>query len=78
MAFMDMNILPAGAASLIVGLLTTVVALRLAAGGKVHPNEPTVLPSWIPFIGHPVGMAIYGGRYIKKLGYLAHVSCCAL
>ncbi|EXV05688.1 cytochrome P450 [Metarhizium robertsii] len=62
MAFMDINILPAGVASLIVGLLTTVVALRLAAGRKVHPNEPTVLPSWIPFIGHLVGMAIYGGR----------------
>lgn len=75
MAFLGMDSFPSGATTVVLGLVTIVVALRVAAGRKLHPNEPTVLPSWIPFIGHLVGMALYGGRYIKRLGYVARISC---
>lgn len=59
-----------GATAVIVGLVTVYLALRYASGRKLHPSEPTVLPSWIPFIGHLIGMALQGGRYIKRLGYV--------
>ncbi|GAP91250.2 putative cytochrome P450 [Rosellinia necatrix] len=35
---------------------------------KWDVKEPPVIASGIPFIGHLIGMAIYGGRYIKDLG----------
>jgi hypothetical protein len=59
-----------GITSVILGLVIIGVALHFAATRKVHPDEPTVLVPWIPFVGHLVGMAVYGGRYIKKLGYM--------
>jgi hypothetical protein len=54
--------------TIIIGFITLVLALRYASGRKVHPNEPTVLPPWIPFVGHLLGMALHGGRYIKRIG----------
>lgn len=36
-----------------------------------HPNEPPILPSRLPFVGPLLGMALQGGRYLKRLG-LAH------
>ncbi|KAM7197411.1 putative cytochrome p450 protein [Rhypophila sp. PSN 637] len=38
---------------------------------KSHPNEPTILPSKIPYIGHLLCMTLQGGRYLKNLG-LSH------
>ena len=57
-----------GATTVVLGLAVALVVSRFASGRKLHPNEPTVLPSWIPFVGHLIGMAVYGGRYIKRLG----------
>ncbi|KAJ4158691.1 uncharacterized protein LMH87_009207 [Akanthomyces muscarius] len=57
-----------GAATVILGAVTLCLALRYASGRKLHPSEPTVVPPWIPFIGHLLGMALHGGRYIKRLG----------
>lgn len=65
---LDSCLLSLNATTVLVGLLTLTVALRLASGRKLHPNEPTVLPQWIPFVGHLMGMALQGGRYIKLLG----------
>ncbi len=59
-----------GAATVILGAVTLCLALRYASGRKLHPSEPTVVPPWIPFIGHLLGMALHGGRYIKRLGYV--------
>ncbi|KAI1369911.1 cytochrome P450 [Xylaria arbuscula] len=44
------------------------VLLYRIAAQKVDANEPTVITSKIPFIGHILGMALYGGKYIKNLG----------
>lgn len=74
MALLQVDSLPLGATTTILGLVTVLIALRFAAGRKLHPDEPTVLPSWIPFIGHLIGMAVYGGRYIKKLGYVVKLA----
>jgi hypothetical protein len=52
----------------IVGLLTLWVTLRYLSARKLDPREPTVLPPWIPVVGHVLGMAFYGGRYVKRLG----------
>ncbi|KAJ6787373.1 hypothetical protein PWT90_06301 [Aphanocladium album] len=57
-----------GATTAILGAVTLCLALRYLSGRKLHPSEPTVLPPWIPFIGHLLGMALQGGRYIKRLG----------
>ncbi|EHK24958.1 uncharacterized protein TRIVIDRAFT_134374, partial [Trichoderma virens Gv29-8] len=54
--------------TVIIGLLSLTFALRYTSGKKVHPSEPTVVQPWIPLIGHLLGMAVHGGRYIKRLG----------
>lgn len=36
---------------------------------KKHRDEPPIIPSAIPFVGHLLGMALFGGRYIKNIGY---------
>lgn len=35
---------------------------------KKHKDEPDVIPSAIPFVGHLLGMALLGGKYVKGLG----------
>lgn len=35
---------------------------------KLDAREPVVISSGIPFIGHMLGMALHGGKYIKNLG----------
>ncbi|KAI0459103.1 cytochrome P450 [Xylaria acuta] len=35
---------------------------------KLDAKEPPVIASGIPFIGHLLGMALHGGKYIKSLG----------
>ncbi|KAI1196999.1 cytochrome P450 [Nemania serpens] len=35
---------------------------------KLDAREPVVISSGIPFIGHMLGMALQGGKYIKNLG----------
>ncbi|KAI0021806.1 cytochrome P450 [Xylariomycetidae sp. FL0641] len=35
---------------------------------KHDPNEPHVVAPLIPYVGHLLGMAIYGGKYMKGLG----------
>ncbi|KAI0434247.1 cytochrome P450 [Xylaria sp. FL1042] len=35
---------------------------------KLDAKEPTIIASSIPFIGHILGMAVHGGKYIKNLG----------
>ncbi|KAJ7169857.1 cytochrome P450 [Mycena filopes] len=35
---------------------------------KNHPNEPPIVPSWLPFLGPLVGMVRRGGRHVKNIG----------
>jgi len=54
--------------AVVTALCTVAFVFGRFSSRKSHPNEPTVIPPWIPFIGHLVGMALHGGRYVKKLG----------
>ncbi|KAK3316322.1 cytochrome P450 [Apodospora peruviana] len=57
-------------------LFTSVLAITLSLYALLyhlqkqpsHPDEPPIIPSTIPFIGHLLGMAVEGGRYIKNIG----------
>ena len=53
-----------------VAIIVAVVYLVLyqSQWRKHHPQEPTVVPSVIPYIGHPLSMALRGGKYVKDLG----------
>ena len=35
---------------------------------RLHPDEPPIIPSRIPFVGHMLGMGVHGGSYVKNLG----------
>ncbi|KAI0437448.1 cytochrome P450 [Xylaria telfairii] len=35
---------------------------------KLDAKEPPIIASGIPFVGHILGMALHGGKYIKSLG----------
>ncbi|KAI0002619.1 cytochrome P450 [Xylariaceae sp. FL0662B] len=50
---------------LVLTLYTTACLLSLR---KIHPREPPVVPSPVPLVGHLLGMALQGGKYIKNLG----------
>ena len=49
-------------------LLVVYVVLYQSQRRKYHPQEPTVVPSVINYIGHPLSMALRGGKYVKALG----------
>jgi hypothetical protein len=55
-------------ATVTAGFLILAFVLRYMSGKKLHPSEPIVVQPWIPLIGHLMGMALHGGRYIKQLG----------
>ncbi|KAK5662090.1 hypothetical protein OQA88_10205 [Cercophora sp. LCS_1] len=50
-------------------ILTTIYLIfyRLQTSKK-HPDEPPVIASAIPYVGHLLGMALFGGRYVKGIG----------
>jgi hypothetical protein len=56
------------AATTIALLVTTYLLLYRWQLVKTHPNEPPVIPSAVPFVGHLLGMALLGGKYVKNLG----------
>jgi len=35
---------------------------------KKHPDEPPIIASAVPYVGHLLGMALQGGRYVKGIG----------
>ncbi len=35
---------------------------------KKHPDEPPIIAPGIPYVGHLLGMALKGGRYVKGIG----------
>ncbi|KAK4044260.1 cholesterol 7-alpha-monooxygenase [Parachaetomium inaequale] len=49
-------------------LLTSYVLLYRWQLVKADPDEPPIIPSAVPFVGHLLGMALQGGRYVKNLG----------
>ena len=55
------------ATSLAVAVTVYLILFRLSST-KAHPEEPPIITSPIPFIGHLLGMALRGGSYVKSLG----------
>lgn len=55
------------------GFLALSFVLRYTSGKKLHPSEPIVIQPWVPLIGHLMGMALHGGRYIKQLGLASNL-----
>ncbi|KAK3292552.1 cytochrome P450, partial [Chaetomium fimeti] len=49
-------------------LVTTYVLIYRWQLVKIHPDEPPIVPSTVPFVGHLLGMALLGGKYVKNLG----------
>ncbi|KAK0707411.1 cytochrome P450 [Lasiosphaeris hirsuta] len=35
---------------------------------RKHPDEPPIIASAVPYVGHLLGMAMQGGRYVKGIG----------
>ncbi|KAJ7666162.1 cytochrome P450 [Mycena polygramma] len=53
---------------LLVAVATLFGVARQLSARKLDPREPPVIIPAIPFIGHLLGMALYGGRYLKEIG----------
>lgn len=52
--------------AVLVGLYLVLSAL---SSRRLHPQEPPIIAPAIPFVGHLIGMALEGGKYVKSLGY---------
>ncbi|KAI1100804.1 cytochrome P450 [Jackrogersella minutella] len=52
----------------LITLLTLYLLLYRLSARKLSPDEPPVLAPAIPICGHVLGMALFGGKYIKNLG----------
>ncbi|KAJ6588899.1 cytochrome P450 [Mycena capillaripes] len=59
---------PPYATWLVVAVGTLFVFTRQLSSRKLDPREPPLVTPAIPFIGHLLGMIIYGGRYLKGIG----------
>ncbi|KAI8631304.1 cytochrome P450 [Xylariaceae sp. FL1651] len=55
-------------ATCIVAVITAYALLYQASARKLDAREPPIITSGIPFVGHILGMALHGGKYIKNLG----------
>ncbi|KAK0742533.1 SNF2 family N-terminal domain-containing protein [Apiosordaria backusii] len=49
-------------------LLTAYALLYYAQTIPLAKDEPPIIPSRIPFLGHVLGMLLQGGRYVKNIG----------
>ncbi|KAI0178614.1 cytochrome P450 [Hypoxylon sp. FL1284] len=52
----------------VVALLTVYFITYQLSSRKVDPREPPLIVPAIPLVGHLLGMALLGGKYIKNLG----------
>ncbi|KAF7360339.1 Cytochrome P450 [Mycena venus] len=59
---------PPSATWAIMAFSTLFIAARQLSARKLDPREPPIVSPAIPFIGHLLGMAFYGGRYLKQIG----------
>lgn len=59
-----------GLATAAIVVLTLYLVLYKLQTAKAHPNEPPIVASGVPFVGHLLGMALKGGRYIKQIGFV--------
>ncbi|KAK1832500.1 cytochrome P450 [Podospora conica] len=58
-----------GTATIIAGIVSTLwLFLYSLQRVKKHRDEPPIIASPIPYVGHLLGMAFFGGKYIKNIG----------
>jgi len=57
-----------GLATTAILLITTYAILYQLQYVKKNANEPPIIASSIPFMGHILGMILQGGRYYKLMG----------
>ncbi|KAI1650849.1 cytochrome P450 [Daldinia loculata] len=57
----------AGTTAIVAAITVYLIAHQLSSR-KLDPREPPIIAPAIPLIGHLLGMALLGGRYIKNLG----------
>lgn len=62
------NLVESLSVTALVILFTTYAILYFAQTIPLSKNEPPIIPSRIPFLGHVLGMLFQGGRYVKNLG----------
>ncbi|KAI0120454.1 cytochrome P450 [Hypoxylon sp. NC0597] len=55
-------------ATAIIGIITLYFITYQLSSRKIDPREPLVIAPTVPIVGHILGMALLGGRYIKNLG----------
>jgi hypothetical protein len=48
--------------------MVVIISSFYLSSAKLHPQEPPVITSVVPFVGHLLGMIVNGGRYIKSIG----------
>jgi hypothetical protein len=44
-----------------------VLAFNAVQPRKSSPDEPPIIPTRLPYIGHAIGMFRHGGRYFRML-----------
>ncbi|KAI1343072.1 cytochrome P450 [Xylariaceae sp. FL0016] len=54
--------------TLVASLVTAYIVLHQISIRKHDPREPAILTSTVPFLGPLLGMAFFGGKYVKSLG----------
>ncbi len=57
-----------GLATTALVLVSVYVVLYRLQFAKHHAREPPIIASPLPFVGHVLGMALFGGSYIKSIG----------
>ncbi|KAK4665845.1 hypothetical protein QC763_409110 [Podospora pseudopauciseta] len=62
------NLVESLSVTALVILFTTYAILYFAQTIPLSKNEPPIIPSRIPFLGHVLGMLFQGGKYVKNLG----------
>ncbi|KAL7622516.1 hypothetical protein AAE478_008023 [Parahypoxylon ruwenzoriense] len=55
-------------ATVLVAFVTLYAFAYQLSSRKIDPREPPVIAPAIPLVGHVLGMALLGGRYVKNLG----------
>ena len=69
MLLTDLGLWPlSGLTMLLIASVARYAVLYQLQHRKHHPQEPPIIPSSVPYIGHPLSMALKGGVYVKRLG----------
>lgn len=57
-----------GSVGVAIGIAFTLALAERLSESKWHPREPACIRPVIPWVGHLLGIWLWGARYIKTLG----------